>query len=112
VTLNGSSVPINSWSGTSITITIPSGAVSGPLVVTVAPSMNNSNPVRFTVTANLLPNPWLDQDVGPVGPAGSASYSNGTFTIQASGQWIWYTADGMNFAYQPLSGDGTIVARL
>ena len=30
----------------------------------------------------------------------------------ASGQWIWNFADGMNYVYQPLSGDGTIVARL
>jgi hypothetical protein len=74
--------------------------------------MTNSNAVPFTVSALPLPIPWLDQDVGPVGPAGSAGYANGTFTVTASGQWIWNTADGMNFAYQSLSGDGTIVARL
>jgi hypothetical protein len=49
VRLNGGLVTINSWSATSITITIPSGATSGPLVVSVAPSMNCSNPVTFTV---------------------------------------------------------------
>jgi IPT/TIG domain len=112
VTLNGAPLTINSWSATSITITIPSGATSGPLVVTVAPSMTNSNPVTFTVIASSLPPQWLDQDVGVVGPAGSASYANGTFTVQASGQWIWNFADGMHFVYQPLSGNGTIVARL
>jgi subtilase family serine protease len=112
VTLSGAPVTVNSWGASSITITIPSAATTGPLVVTVAPSMTNSNPVTFTVTVPPLPAPWLDQDVGPVGPAGSASYANGTFTVNASGQYIWYTADGMNFAYQPLSGDGTIVARV
>jgi hypothetical protein len=112
VTLSGAPVTVNSWSAASITITIPSAAATGPLVVTVAPSMTNSNPVTFTVTVPPLPAPWLDQDVGPVGPAGSASYANGTFTVNASGQYIWVTSDGMNFAYQPWSGDGTIVARL
>ncbi|HXY23989.1 MAG TPA: protease pro-enzyme activation domain-containing protein [Candidatus Acidoferrum sp.] len=112
VFLSGAPVTVNSWSATSITITIPSSAVSGPLVVRVAPSMTSSNPVIFTVTATPLPSPWGDQDVGPVGPAGSAAYNNGVFTINASGQYIWFTADGMNFVYQPLSGDGTIVARL
>jgi hypothetical protein len=52
VMLNGVQVSINSWSATSISITIPAGATSGPLAVSVAPSMNNSNPVTFTVTAN------------------------------------------------------------
>jgi len=113
VMLNGALVTINSWSDKSITITIPLGATSGPLVVSVAPSMNNSNPVVFTVTSpQSLPPPWLDGDVGSVGIAGSASYANGTFTVKASGQWIYGVADGMHFVYQPLSGDGTIVARV
>ncbi|HEY6268984.1 MAG TPA: protease pro-enzyme activation domain-containing protein [Candidatus Acidoferrum sp.] len=112
VTLNGTPVSINSWSATSITITIPSGASSGPMVVTVAPSMTNSNPVTFTVNTQPLPPLWSDLDIGPVGPAGSAGYSNGTFNVSASGQWIWNFADGMNYVYQPLSGDGTIIARL
>jgi subtilase family serine protease len=109
VRLNGALVTVNTWSNTSLSITISSGATSGPLAVSVAPSMNNSNPLTFTVTT--LPTPWLDQDVGAVGVAGSASYTNGSFTVKASGQWIWNTADSMHFVYQSLSGDGTIVAR-
>jgi hypothetical protein len=112
VTLNGGLATINSWSSTSVTITIPSGATSGPLAVAVAPSMNSSNAVMFTVTTQPLPASWLDQDVGQVGKAGSASYANGTFTVSGSGQWIWSTADGMHFVYQPLLGDGTMVARV
>ena len=111
-TLNGTPVTINSWSGTSITITIPSGASSGPLAVSVAPSMTNSNPFTFTVTSSTLPSSWLDQDIGAVASTGSASYAGGVFTVKASGQWIWSTADGMHFVYQPLSGDGTIIARV
>jgi hypothetical protein len=112
VTLNGAPVTINSWSNTALSITIPSGVVSGPLLVSVAPSMNASNPVTFTVTAQPLPAGWLDQDVGQVGVAGSATYTNGTFTVNGAGTSAWGTADGINFMYQPLSGDGSIVARV
>jgi hypothetical protein len=49
VILNGTAVPTTSWSDSSIGITIPSSAPSGPLAVLVAPSMNASNPVSFTV---------------------------------------------------------------
>jgi regulation of enolase protein 1 (concanavalin A-like superfamily) len=110
VRLNGVPVTVNAWSNTSITITIPPGATSGPLVVSVAPSMNNSNPLTFTVLT--LPAPWLNQDIGSVGVAGSVSHASGVFTVRASGQQIWNTADGLYYVYQPLTGDGTIVARV
>jgi hypothetical protein len=112
VLLNGAAVTINTWSATSISITIPVGATSGPLVVSVAPGMNASNPVNFTVTAQPLPTSWLDQDVGSTGVAGSASYASGTFTVKGAGAQIYGTADAFHFVYQPLSGDGTIIARL
>jgi len=84
VTLNGTQATASVWSNTSITITVSPGATSGPLVVSVAPTMNASNPVIFTVTSQPLPAGWLDQDIGPVGIAGSASYANRTFTINGA----------------------------
>jgi regulation of enolase protein 1 (concanavalin A-like superfamily) len=113
VLLSGAAVTINSWSATSITITIPAGATSGPMLVSVAPSMNNSNAVHFTVTSQPLPATWLDQDVGAVGIQGSASFANGVFTVSGAGSGTMTTSsDGFHFVYQPLSGDGTIVARV
>ncbi len=113
VLLNGAAVTINTWSGTSITITIPGGATSGPLLVSVAPGMNDSNAVRFTVTTQPLPASWLDQDVGAVGLTGSAGFANGTFTVSGAGLGTMITSsDGFHFVYQPLAGDGTIVARV
>jgi RHS repeat-associated protein len=102
----------NSWSDSSINVTIPSAATSGPLVVSVAPTMNNSNPVQITITAQPIPSPWLDLDVGMVGLGGSASYSSGVFSVSASGAGVTYNPDGFHYVYQPLPGDGTIIARL
>lgn len=113
VLLNGAGVTINSWSATSITVTIPAGATTGPLLVSVAPSMNDSNAVRFTVTTQPLPASWLDQDVGAVGVLGSAGYANGVFTVAGAGQGTMITStDGFHMVYQPMAGDGTIVARV
>lgn len=67
------------------------------------------------MTSNPLPSGWLDQDVGTVTTAGSATYSNGVFAVQGAGLTIGSapgTADEFHFVYQPLSGDGTIVARI
>jgi IPT/TIG domain len=114
VTLNGAAMTINSWSSISISFTIPSGATSGYLVVSVAPSMNDSNPVVFTVESQPLPSGWLDGDVGAVGTAGSSSYANGVFSVNGAGggQLTGGSADAFHFVYQPLSGDGSIIARV
>ena len=111
--LNGTPVTINSWGDTVIVMTIPAGATTGLLVVSVAPSMNDSNPVMFEVTTQPLPTGWLDQDIGTVAIAGSATYASGTFTVKGSGTGVnTSTSDGIHFVYQPLSGDGTIVAQI
>lgn len=102
----------SSWSDTSITLSIPSGATSGPLLVSVAPTMNASNPVTFTVTGQPLPSSWLDQDIGAVSLLGSASFANGVFTLNGVGSIDYGATDQMHFAYLPLSGDGTIIARV
>jgi hypothetical protein len=74
-----------------------------------------SNTVTITITTangGGLPPPWTDQDIGSVGVAGSASYSNGTFTVNASGTDIWNAADSFHFVFQPMTGDGQIMAQV
>ncbi len=65
-----------------------------------------------TPTPTPAPSSWQTQDVGSVGVTGGASISNGTFTVQGSGADIWGAADAFRYVYQPLSGDGEIVARV
>ena len=71
-----------------------------------------SNPVGVSVTSSTLPSPWLTQDIGSVGVAGSASYLNGAFSLRGSGSDIWGTADAFRYVYHPLTGDGQIIARV
>jgi regulation of enolase protein 1 (concanavalin A-like superfamily) len=59
-----------------------------------------------------LPQGWTASDVGSVGVAGSAQESAGTFTVSGAGADVWSTADAFHYAYTPLSGDGSIVARV
>lgn len=58
-----------------------------------------------------LPTPWVNSDIGTPKLAGSATYANGTFKINAAGDDIWATADQFHFVHQPLTGDGEIIAR-
>jgi regulation of enolase protein 1 (concanavalin A-like superfamily) len=77
--------------------------------VTILPSTDGggSNPPPAG-----LPAPWQDGDIGSVPFPGSASYSNGTFTVTGSGADIWGTADAFHFVYQQITGDVTIQARV
>lgn len=60
----------------------------------------------------LLPAPWSAQDIGSVAIPGSATQSQGVFTVSAAGADVWGTADALHFVHQTLHGDGTIVARV
>jgi regulation of enolase protein 1 (concanavalin A-like superfamily) len=70
-----------------------------PLAITVAPP-------------STLPAPWLTQDVGAVGVAGSGNQASGTWTVAGSGTDIWESADGFRFVHRSLAGDGVITARV
>jgi Glycosyl hydrolases family 28/Protein of unknown function (DUF1349) len=53
-----------------------------------------------------------DVDIGTSPAAGSASLSGGTWTVSGSGADIWNSADNFHYAYYPVSGDVTLVARI
>ena len=57
-----------------------------------------------TVPEPGLPAPWLTQDIGTVGLAGTASFQagTGTYSVTGAGADIWGTADAFRFVYQPL----------
>ncbi|MBI2301637.1 MAG: HEAT repeat domain-containing protein [Armatimonadetes bacterium] len=59
-----------------------------------------------------LPAPWLGDEVGDVNPPGTAAFDGGKITIKAAGADIWGAADGCYFVSQPLTGDGSITARV
>ena len=65
-----------------------------------------------TPAAVPLPTPWADRDIGAVRGAGATGFAGGTFTVLGGGPDIWAEADGFHYTYQPLVGDGEIVARV
>jgi regulation of enolase protein 1 (concanavalin A-like superfamily) len=80
---------------------------------------NTATSTAVSVTVNnqaqeTLPSGWSHGDVGAVGPPGNAGYDEvtQTFTVSGAGADVWGTADAFHFAYTPMSGDGTIVARV
>jgi regulation of enolase protein 1 (concanavalin A-like superfamily) len=85
------------FTGTMDDVRIYSRALSGTEVMSIAA---------------LLPSPWTAQDIGSTGVAGSATHSGGAYTVNGSGADIWGTADAFHYVWQPLSGNGEIIARV
>src|SRR5439155_13883356 len=61
-----------------------------------------------------VPAPWQQQDVGSVGLPGYGNFDgpSSTFAIVAAGPDVWGNADAFHYVYEPLNGDGSIVARV
>src|SRR5665213_3072579 len=57
-----------------------------------------------------LPLGWSDADIGSPGLAGSASDTNGNWTVTGGGSDIWNAADQFNFASTSYGSDGSITA--
>ncbi len=55
---------------------------------------------------------WADADVGAPGAMGGVSFANNTLTVSGSGADVGESDDQFNFVYQPLTGNGTIVAKV
>src|SRR4051794_5522642 len=109
VRFNGTVATATSWSAGAIAAPVPTGAATGPVVVTVNGAASNG--VTFTVPATIgLPAPWLSRDVGTPAVAGRASYSPNVFSVSGAGTDIWGSTDQFQYVYQPLDGNGTIVA--
>lgn len=58
-----------------------------------------------------LPKPWAHRDIGPVAVAGSANFDGYVFKLSGAGANIGGRNDECQFAYAPMKGKGTIVAR-
>ena len=104
------------YPGSTVTIPNLSGSIFGGMADTSHSQSGTSTTVfkNFTLVSagSGLPVPWSDSEVGSPALAGSASYSNGVFTVNGSGGDIWGSTDQFNYVSQSLSGDGTIVARV
>ncbi len=93
-----------------ITITLPTGTY----YALVSSHGDYGDLGTYIVSVRSLPVGWLSQDIGTVGITGSSQFesSNNSFVLAGSGADIGGTSDEMQFAWQMLTGDGTITARV
>ena len=108
------SQPTFSWS-----VTAGNGSVSATGLYTAPPSGTlatvtaTSGAISNSAAVYVLSHPWSTQDIGGPALSGAAGDdSNGTYTLLASGADIYGASDEFRYAYQTLTGDGAIIARV
>lgn len=85
----------------------PRAGLTHHYTVTATNSLGNSPPSPVATATAGLPGRWASQDVGPARLPGSARFDGERFVLEASG-----TADTHRLVHLPLSGDGTVTARI
>lgn len=89
------------------------GAGNNYYYVVAANNANGASDDSMEASASAgVPAPWVDADIGAVGTTGSGSLTNGVFTVTGYGSDLGGTADSCHFLHVPMSGDGSITARL
>jgi hypothetical protein len=92
--------------------TPPAGSTGlNSFVVRATDSASATADATLQITVEGLPLPWVAADIGTGMLAGSTSHNAGSFTVAGSGA-ISGTSDRLHFAYQTLTGDGEIIARI
>ena len=83
VTFNGTNARVTSWSATSILVTVPNGATTGNVEVTVGGI--TSNGLEFTVGSGTAPSFTLIQHPQTVGSTCSTTVANCTLSVASTG---------------------------
>jgi len=88
-------------------------ATANPYVLTgISGTMNISFTFKKKSPIDPLPSPWLKADIGYNSNAGLAAQSTGKFNVESYGGYMGGSSDNCTFLYQPLNGDGTIIAKI
>ncbi len=91
-------------------LVLPAG--NGTWYVSISSHGNYGDLGVYDLTVKDLPAGWASADIGTTGLLGDAVFSAGTFTVEGAGAAVGGTADAFRFAWQQLTGDGSIVARV
>lgn len=67
---------------------------------------------EFSNVSLTTPGRWSNADIGHVASAGDLLVSGTQMRVSGAGLDVWGNADAFHYAWQPLAGDGEIVARV
>jgi fibronectin type 3 domain-containing protein len=104
------SVPYTMVNDSHMTLALPAGT----FYVKVESHGNYGDQGQYVVRVDPLAAGWQAEDVGLNGVPGYSSYdaSTGTYSVAGSGTDIAGTADGFQYLYQSLDGNGSITVRV
>ena len=106
-----STVAASAWTQGTVNFTTGAAATTATIFAFRGSSAQTSYADAFFVS-QALGAPWSGQDVGAVALAGTSGRLGGKFVVQGTGANISGGSDKCHLIHQPLSGDGTLTARI
>lgn len=101
--------------GSSVTLSSLSGSIMAGLAVTSHNGGLMGSATFDTVNINssqVCLAGWACADIGNPTPAGTQSFNNGAWTVQAGGADIFGTSDQFHYVWQTLASDGIVSAQV
>ncbi|HET6246541.1 MAG TPA: NPCBM/NEW2 domain-containing protein [Tepidisphaeraceae bacterium] len=100
------------WAGAKLVAAGAGTAGTAGVVEGVRPASTISALQIVDTAAPAIPTSWSNISIGNVGQLGGASETAGVFSVSGAGAGIGTNADALDYVYQTLAGNGTIVAHL
>ncbi|MDA1039253.1 MAG: pre-peptidase C-terminal domain-containing protein, partial [Planctomycetota bacterium] len=91
-------------------LVLPPG--TGTWYVSVSSHGNYGDLGSYDLSVNDLPAGWTSADIGKTELLGDAAFGAGVFTVAGAGAAVGGTSDAFRFAWQTLTGNGSITARV
>jgi len=108
--------PYTAVANVSTTAYTNTGLTNGTTYYYVVSAVNaggeSANSSQVSAVPSSLPSPWGTMDIGAVGLAGSANYSNGVYIVSGSGSDTWGTFDQFRYVYQTGGTNCSITAKV
>jgi beta-glucanase (GH16 family)/regulation of enolase protein 1 (concanavalin A-like superfamily) len=101
----------NTWARATIDFTTGSASTTATVFAFRSSSAQTAYADSFFLHQPLAA-PWTSQDVATTGRSGTAGRLGDRLVLQAGGNNLGSNADQIHFLHQPLSGDGSITARM
>jgi hypothetical protein len=107
-----STQPTFTWNISGSGTVSTSGLYTSPSTGTLDTVTATTGSLSATASMYVVSSPWVSADIGSPGVTGTAYNTGTTFNVSGAGLDVYNTEDHFHYVYQPLGGNGEIIAEV
>ncbi|MGI2295089.1 endo-1,4-beta-xylanase [Paenibacillus sp. GXUN7292] len=105
-------IPMDEQVYVGIALSNPDDSESNQAVIENVELLEEDSPTNPNPGGGEIPQPWTAASIGSGTSSSQYDAANDSFTVKSTGTDIWGTSDAMHYIYQPLNGDGHLMAKV